>query len=167
MARAVSGAGAGGVAVASIREKAARDGRTGIGRLLSRSRRPSYLIFDILPGGEPIAMAQPRPVLRRTAAAALTLLALSTPALAGSLKALVGGRLIDGYGGRPLDNSVVLIDGDRIQAVGRAGGRRGHLDGGDERAARAVGHARPSDDRRPRRLRPLGQDLSGPAPPDH
>src|SRR6185369_8836049 len=60
-------------------------------------------------------------VLRRTAAAALTLLALSTPALAGSLKALVGGRLIDGYGGRPLDNSVVLIDGDRIQAVGRAG----------------------------------------------
>jgi len=66
-------------------------------------------------------MAQPRPVLRRTAAAALTLLALSTPALAGSLKALVGGRLIDGYGGRPLDNSVVLIDGDRIQAVGRAG----------------------------------------------
>ena len=32
--------------------------------------------------------------------------------------ALVGGRLIDGFGGPPLDHSVVLIDGDRIKAVG-------------------------------------------------
>jgi imidazolonepropionase-like amidohydrolase len=67
-----------------------------------------------------------RPTLfRRAAPAALVLFllatALSGPAFAGSLKALVGGRLIDGYGGRPLDNSVVLIDGERIQAVGRAG----------------------------------------------
>jgi imidazolonepropionase-like amidohydrolase len=37
------------------------------------------------------------------------------------LTALVGGRLIDGYGGRPIDNSVVLLAGDRIQAVGRVG----------------------------------------------
>jgi imidazolonepropionase-like amidohydrolase len=35
--------------------------------------------------------------------------------------ALVGGRLIDGYGGRPLDGGVVVIAGDRIEAVGRAG----------------------------------------------
>ena len=45
----------------------------------------------------------------------------STPAPAAPLKALVGGRLIDGYGGAPLENSVVLIDGDRIKAVGRVG----------------------------------------------
>lgn len=32
--------------------------------------------------------------------------------------ALVGGRLIDGYGGRPIANSVILIDGDTIRAVG-------------------------------------------------
>jgi len=40
---------------------------------------------------------------------------------AAGLKALVGGRLIDGYGGAPLENSVVLIEGDRIKAVGRVG----------------------------------------------
>ncbi|MGB3798246.1 MAG: amidohydrolase family protein [Lewinella sp.] len=34
------------------------------------------------------------------------------------LKALVGGTLIDGYGGTPIQNSVVLIRGDRIEAVG-------------------------------------------------
>jgi imidazolonepropionase-like amidohydrolase len=32
--------------------------------------------------------------------------------------ALVGGRLIDGFGGPPLDHSVVLIEGERIKAVG-------------------------------------------------
>lgn len=37
------------------------------------------------------------------------------------VKALVGGRLIDGYGGEPLENSVILIEGDRIKAVGRVG----------------------------------------------
>ena len=36
---------------------------------------------------------------------------------AGSI-ALIGGRLIDGFGGPPLDHSVVIIDGDRIKAVG-------------------------------------------------
>ena len=34
------------------------------------------------------------------------------------LKALVGGRLIDGYGGPPLANSVILIKGNIIEAVG-------------------------------------------------
>lgn len=37
------------------------------------------------------------------------------------IKALVGGRLIDGFGGPPLDNSVILIEGERIRAVGRQG----------------------------------------------
>jgi imidazolonepropionase-like amidohydrolase len=37
------------------------------------------------------------------------------------VKALVGGTLIDGYGGRPIRNSVVLIEGERIKAVGQVG----------------------------------------------
>jgi imidazolonepropionase-like amidohydrolase len=37
------------------------------------------------------------------------------------LKALVGGRLIDGFGGAPIQNSVILIDGERITAVGQVG----------------------------------------------
>jgi imidazolonepropionase-like amidohydrolase len=35
--------------------------------------------------------------------------------------ALVGGTLIDGFGGPPIRNSVVLIQGERIQRVGRMG----------------------------------------------
>lgn len=42
----------------------------------------------------------------------------ATTAHAADLKALVGGRLIDGNGGPPLANSVILIDGERIAAVG-------------------------------------------------
>jgi imidazolonepropionase-like amidohydrolase len=37
------------------------------------------------------------------------------------LKALVGGTLIDGFGGKPLPNSVVIIDGERVRAVGQVG----------------------------------------------
>lgn len=40
------------------------------------------------------------------------------PASAAEKKALVGGRLIDGYGHRPIADSVILIDGDTIEAVG-------------------------------------------------
>ncbi len=36
------------------------------------------------------------------------------------ITALVGGRLIDGWGGVPINNSVILIEGERIQAVGPA-----------------------------------------------
>ncbi|MEL6660470.1 MAG: amidohydrolase family protein [Bacteroidota bacterium] len=36
-------------------------------------------------------------------------------------KALVGGTLIDGFGGHPIHNSVILIEGDRITAVGHQG----------------------------------------------
>lgn len=35
--------------------------------------------------------------------------------------ALVGGRLIDGFGGPPLANSVILIDEERIKAIGQVG----------------------------------------------
>lgn len=38
-----------------------------------------------------------------------------------SLVALVGGTLIDGFGSTPLRNSVVLIEGERIKAVGQVG----------------------------------------------
>ncbi|NQW03485.1 MAG: amidohydrolase family protein [Acidobacteria bacterium] len=39
----------------------------------------------------------------------------------GQTLALVGGTLIDGFGGVPLHNSVVLVQGERIVAVGRVG----------------------------------------------
>ena len=42
----------------------------------------------------------------------------AAPATEGSVKALVGGTLIDGFGGTPLRNSVVVIRGDRITEVG-------------------------------------------------
>ncbi len=38
--------------------------------------------------------------------------------LNAKITALVGGRLIDGWGGAPVNNSVVLIEGERIKAVG-------------------------------------------------
>ena len=40
------------------------------------------------------------------------------PADAADKKALVGGRLIDGLLGEPIANSVILIDGDTIEAIG-------------------------------------------------
>ena len=52
-------------------------------------------------------------------AVALCLYLVATTAHADShLKALVGGVLIDGFGSHPLQDSVVLIEGERITAVG-------------------------------------------------
>jgi imidazolonepropionase-like amidohydrolase len=50
----------------------------------------------------------------------LTALVMGAGAISAVAKpiALVGGRLIDGFGGPPLANSVVIIDGERISAVG-------------------------------------------------
>jgi imidazolonepropionase-like amidohydrolase len=38
-----------------------------------------------------------------------------------TIKAMVGGTLIDGFGGPPIRNSVILIEGERIRAVGQVG----------------------------------------------
>jgi imidazolonepropionase-like amidohydrolase len=43
------------------------------------------------------------------------------PALRGESLALVGGTLIDGFGGTPQQDSVVLVEGERIQAIGTVG----------------------------------------------
>ena len=40
---------------------------------------------------------------------------------AQNIKALVGGTLIDGFGGKPVKNSVIIIEGEKIKAVGRIG----------------------------------------------
>lgn len=48
----------------------------------------------------------------------LTLALLSGGFVHAEVVALVGGRLIDGYGGTPIDHSVILVEGDRIKAVG-------------------------------------------------
>jgi imidazolonepropionase-like amidohydrolase len=37
------------------------------------------------------------------------------------VKALVGGTLIDGYGGKPIYNSVIIIEGEKIKEVGQQG----------------------------------------------
>lgn len=41
--------------------------------------------------------------------------------MAAPMTALVGGRLIDGFGSDPVPNSVILIEGERIAAVGQLG----------------------------------------------
>jgi len=60
--------------------------------------------------------------------AILAVVLVTTPRLAygqgtqtARVKALVGGTLIDGYGGAPLRNSVIIMDGERIRAVGQVG----------------------------------------------
>ena len=65
-------------------------------------------------------------LLRRFLQALLiaTLAASALPAHAQApapQKALVGGTLIDGFGGPPLRNSVVLIEGAKIVAIGQVG----------------------------------------------
>lgn len=54
--------------------------------------------------------------------AAILLACLSTSAFAQSnIKVLSGGTLIDGFGGKPLQNSVIIIEGERIKAIGQVG----------------------------------------------
>jgi imidazolonepropionase-like amidohydrolase len=50
----------------------------------------------------------------------LALLAFAAGA-SGRPLALVGGRLIDGFGGPPLANSVILVEGERITRIGTVG----------------------------------------------
>ena len=57
--------------------------------------------------------------LRRFLLATVLLALLAAPpAAAAKVKALVGGTLIDGFGGEPIRNSVILVEGERITAVG-------------------------------------------------
>jgi imidazolonepropionase-like amidohydrolase len=44
-----------------------------------------------------------------------------TISLAAQKKALIGGTLIDGFGGEPLENSVILIEGEKIVKIGTVG----------------------------------------------
>jgi len=46
---------------------------------------------------------------------------LSGQAPSRTLKALVGGTLLDGFGSKPIRNSVVIIEGERIKAIGQVG----------------------------------------------
>jgi imidazolonepropionase-like amidohydrolase len=66
-----------------------------------------------------------RSVLALVGLAATLVISLSAPWVihgqTKAVKALVGGTLIDGYGSRPIRNSVVLIEGERISAVGQVG----------------------------------------------
>ena len=58
----------------------------------------------------------------RSSSLGLVAIALAMSGFAGTANAdrlaLVGGTLVDGYGSRPRFDSVILIDGDRIHAVG-------------------------------------------------
>ena len=62
-------------------------------------------------------------LLAAVGVATATLVSADSPAQppARRVMALVGGTLIDGYNGRPIRNSVVLVDNERILAVGQAG----------------------------------------------
>jgi len=65
-------------------------------------------------------------LLLRTTLLWTFLLALGTPTSPGrtspgKLTALVGGTLIDGFGGKPLRNSVIVVEGERIRAIGQVG----------------------------------------------
>ncbi|MGH9844569.1 MAG: amidohydrolase family protein [Blastocatellia bacterium] len=43
----------------------------------------------------------------------------AVPSQSNRVRALVGGTLIDGFGGKPTRNSVIIIEGQRIKAVGQ------------------------------------------------
>ena len=76
----------------------------------------------------PVCSSVARVLLAGAISAAFTLCAVSpvmgqqtVASQAPVTLALAGGRLIDGYGGPPLENAVILIAGDRIAAVGQQG----------------------------------------------
>src|SRR5438132_11312482 len=48
----------------------------------------------------------------------LLLILLAAPAALAQVTVLAGGRLIDGYGGPPIENAVIVIDGTTIRTVG-------------------------------------------------
>ena len=52
---------------------------------------------------------------------ALLLLLYSANFVSAQIKALVGGTLIDGFGSNPISNSIIIIEGEKIKAVGQVG----------------------------------------------
>lgn len=50
----------------------------------------------------------------------LSAFAVANPA-AAQVRAFVGGTIIDGNGGQPIKDGVLVVDGDRIKAVGQSG----------------------------------------------
>jgi imidazolonepropionase-like amidohydrolase len=72
------------------------------------SRR--HLLVSLILIGGALASASPRAEPARP-----------QPPQPGRPLALVGGTLIDGFGGPPLHNSVILVAGERITAVGQVG----------------------------------------------
>ena len=62
-----------------------------------------------------------RTVLLAVAVACCTSASWAQVPARGGVTALVGGRLIDGLGARPIEDSVILIEGERIKAVGQVG----------------------------------------------
>lgn len=63
-------------------------------------------------------------LIKRVKMRTLLLLLLFTPQFLFAqhqTKALVGGTLIDGFGGVPIQNSVILIEGEHIKAIGQVG----------------------------------------------
>ena len=75
--------------------------------------RRSYLPFALLTSLV-LALVLATPNVATSDVAPLT-------AAQSNIKALVGGTLIDGFGTRPIFNSVILIEGERIKAVGQVG----------------------------------------------
>jgi imidazolonepropionase-like amidohydrolase len=57
--------------------------------------------------------------MKKTCLLSLMLMAFLLPQ--AQRKALVGGTLVDGFGGKPILNSVILINGETIEKVGRVG----------------------------------------------
>ncbi len=66
-------------------------------------------------------MPSPRHCTLRLAAALLFPCLLAAPSLAGELLAIKAGHVLDVEAGRVLQNQVILVDGERISAVGAAG----------------------------------------------
>jgi imidazolonepropionase-like amidohydrolase len=71
--------------------------------------------FSVYAGSGPAAAVAARQAARAEAGSATM-----TPAGAITL-AISGGRLIDGFGGDPLDDVVVLVAGNKIASIGRVG----------------------------------------------
>ena len=60
-------------------------------------------------------------IINRAIWAFVLLFFISISVQSQNIKALVGGTMIDGFGGPPLRNSVIIIENDRIKEIGQVG----------------------------------------------